>query len=759
MAIKIRNSIDWKLFLGRHDLLWDQPARAWHEGAYTGNGEIGATVYTDPGRNVLIWHLGKVDLQDHRSREGSRDGLPPADVLNTASWSSFHWTDPRLDLGCLELSPVGEIRDGSMRMDLWNAEITGSIETDRGGIRFRSFTHAQEMVELIEIGTEGDEDDATICWRPACADSPRHQVQDFLREHFGMEPLIGYQSNPAPVQGLKDGIHYSVQSLLAGSDYTTAYKEHRISRHTRRLYCSTFNAEPNTGSRDHAIAAVKAAANSDYAVFKQSHRDWWHGFYPQSFLSIPDTRLESFYWIQIYRLGSATRAERALIDNTGPWYKVNGWAYATWDMNVQLCYWPVYAGNRLHLGESLLRFNQRVVDQYIEAVPEEWRHDSAGNPGVSNQRRIGGEFAILGCLPWTLHNVWLHYRYSMEDRILEKDLFPLLRRSMNYYIHLMTTDAEGRFHLPEALSPEYPQRTSDTNFDLALLRWGCQTLLWIDEYKQLHDPLASRWREILEKLTPPPQDETGLMIGCDVSYTRSHRHHQHLMAFYPLSLINWDQYDNRKLIERSVRHWLSLDDELEGFSYSGAASMFAFMRKPDEAIQWLHRLLDEKIHPNTSYTEWEDALNPVVETPISVTVPIHEMMIQSWGNRIRVFPSVPTAWCNTVFHQLRAEGAFLVSGERRDGETCWIVIKSEAGQPCRVECDIPSPQIFGSREFEFTGNGDGTWSIDLRAGEEVMLFPAGEQPNIDLHPVAAFPGASNYYGVHEPRGVIPEQGT
>jgi L-rhamnose mutarotase len=40
------------------------------------------------------------------------------------------WDYPRLDIGRIALFPAGKIQDGEMRLDLWNAEVTGRIITD-----------------------------------------------------------------------------------------------------------------------------------------------------------------------------------------------------------------------------------------------------------------------------------------------------------------------------------------------------------------------------------------------------------------------------------------------------------------------------------------------------------------------------------------------------------------------------------------------------------------------------------------------------
>ena len=45
----------------------------------------------------------------------------------------------------------------------------------------------------------------------------------------------------------------------------------------------------------------------------------------------------------MYKLGSATRAERAVLDNTGPWlFTPTAWADLHWDLNVQLAYLPTF---------------------------------------------------------------------------------------------------------------------------------------------------------------------------------------------------------------------------------------------------------------------------------------------------------------------------------------------------------------------------------------------------------------------------------
>jgi alpha-L-fucosidase 2 len=63
---------------------------------------------------------------------------------------------------------------------------------------------------------------------------------------------------------------------------------------------------------------------------------------------------------------------------------------------------------------------------------------------------------------------------------------------------------------------------------------------------------------------------------------------------------------------------------------------------------------------------------------------VQEMLLQSHRGRIEVFPAVPALWRDAAFATLRAQGAFLVSAERRDGVTRRVEVTSERGGPYRL---------------------------------------------------------------------------
>src|ERR1700709_2383683 len=56
---------------------------------------------------------------------------------------------------------------------------------------------------------------------------------------------------------------------------------------------------------------------------------------------------------------------------------------------------------------------------------------------------------------------------------------------------------------------------------------------------------------------------------------------------------------------------------------------------------------------------------------------LQEMLLQSYAGFIEVFPAVPDSWKNISFSTLRAEGAFLVSAKKANGQVTEVKIFAE----------------------------------------------------------------------------------
>ncbi len=719
-----RVAIDWPAFLARHDLVWKKVPAAWQEGAFLGNGLLGTMMFAE-GKGGLTWQLGRSDVTDPRTD------------------ARANRANPRLPIGRFLLETAGEVTGGGARLDLWNAEVSGTLTTSRGALSYRSFVHAEEPVLVIELEPSGGEREARFAFRPEVAIVERLVMR---KEPIGPEHL-----NPAPFVEERGALRVSVQPLTGGGEHAVAWQVAPAGRRRLLVLAITRSTEAE-GARKEAAAAVERALKLGAERLRRSHRAFWHGYYPASFVSLPDTRLESFYWIQMYKLAAATRADRPVIDTMGPWYGRTPWPRIWWNLNIQLTYWPVYTANRLSLGESMLAAIDRNKETLHKNVPEALRADAYAvgrSSGPDAHSPVGGPGSGPGemsNLVWAMHNYWLHYRHTMDEVMLRERLFPLLRGSVNYLLRRLEPGKDGRLHLPEAISPEYPKTAADTNYDLSLLRWGCETLLAIDARLKTEDPLAPRWRDTLARLTPYPVGPSGYLIGKDQPLAVSHRHFSHLLMVYPLKLVTPARAEDRALIERSLAHWIGFEGALQGYSFVGASALSSLMGKGDDSARFLDELIGRFVKPNTMYLE----AGPVIETPLAAAQAVHEMLLQNAAeNTLRVFPSVPEAWKDVVFHDLRAEGAFLVSATRRGGRTRMVKLTSLAGEPATLEVALEDPALLGDAGGAgVVPAGPGRWRIALARGASATLLARDATPaDQTIAPVAADPDKTNFFGV------------
>ena len=661
--------VDWPAFMARQDMVWDRLPRDYYEGPFVGNGLMGTIIFKDDKEpDALRFEIGRTDIYDNR------EGV-----------NKVH-ERCRLPIGQALLKPVGKIVGAKMRVDLWNAETRGELTTDAGTIKFRCFAPSDEIVVLVELTTTGKERDCRFTFRPQQGNCPRHTVLP-KEKH--------YKPNP-PFQVAKEaGMDVCVQPLLTGGDYATAWKTIATGPDSQAFYIHVANGIPAGGAAQKAVAAVNHAVSRGVADMERAHREWWHAFYPASFVSLPDARIESFYWIQWYKLASAMREGRPMVDLFGPWFRLSRWAAYWQNLNTQLSLYTVHAGNQLSLGEPMCQWLENSMEDLINNAPAEYRQDSASLGNPTNLRLIAPApgskppYHFIG-LPWLAQHEYLQYRYTMDDQRLREKVYPLLRRAFSLYLHYLKLGDDGRYHIPLSFSDEYGN-AEDTNLNLALLRWGLQTLIACNDRLQLNDPMLPKWKETLAKLADYPVDEkTGLMIGKDMPFARPHRHYSHLFAIFPLYVLNVDeQPGQRAMMEKSIRTHVELKGDDCMYKFTGSSSLSAALGDGDDALRKLQRALTitpkgPTVRENTLYSEggW-----PTFESPISAARNVLDMLIQSWGGTIRIFPACPSQWQDVIFHNLRAEGAFLVSAGRKDGKTQWVRIKSLAGEPCRVQID------------------------------------------------------------------------
>jgi hypothetical protein len=256
--------------------------------------------------------------------------------------------------------------------------------------------------------------------------------------------------------------------------------------------------------------------------------------------------------------------------------------------------------------------------------------------------------------------------------------------------------------LPLSSSPEINDNKPNawfstiTNYDLALIRWLFTATAEMADLLEKPDD-AAHWRGVLAEMPSFSKAGDGrLLVAKDYPLEASHRHFSHLMAIHPLGLIDVSQGDDA---QRTIAACLEELDRLGtdywcGYSFAWLANLAA---RGHDGAKAAHALdifakafvLRNSFHCNgdqsgEGYSKF-DYRPFTLEGNFAAAAGLQEMLLQSHTGVIEIFPAIPAEWRDVSFRQLRAQGAFLVSAELKDGRVVSAEIHSERGGTCRVK--------------------------------------------------------------------------
>ena len=724
----MKNSVNYESFLSRHDLVWKKLPRKWYEGPFVGNGSTGVVAYFDNENNLYL-NIGDTSVYDNRKEsELEKNKL---------------FLTPRLPLGGFVLKSIKGYEKCDMRLSLYNAEFFGNISSLDTDVKFDCFTVENDKAFIFTwTNVEGE---SCIEYKPLPAVSPR---QTMMIEINDDRRLCKNYDEPHPAhQIVKDGFVTHIQPKFCGGEYRVNYKIFKNGKENT-LVCFIENIE--CGEKSDIIASDRLTEIYEKRdALKKEHRDFWHEFYRKSFLSLDDTKLEGFYWIQLYKCACATRKGCHIYDTTGPWLgKSTSWPAEWWNLNVQLNYSPLYPSNHPEIAESLIETISVHLDDLKNNVPERYRNGEYCVIGrdatrdLKSPSAIPGECTIkndleLGNLIWALHNCYVHLCSQADDERLASFLFPILKGATEYITVYLYKGEDGKLHLPPTTSPEYLEIGTDCAYNISLLKWGLITLIKLDERLSLHHKNRQLWENILSELCPLPSDEKeGIKIAADVSLAVSHRHYSHLLAFYPLHILDERDKAERELVEKSIAHWHSMPEALEGYSQTGAASMYAYLGDGNKALKHINNLFDGFIQPNTMYYEQG---GPVLETPPAAARSMLDMVFISVGDELRIFSGTPSSWKNVAFCNLLTEQGCEISAVRRNGKLVFLTVLPKKDCKLKLYADLKEEMPVSGCTLE---KKDDFYIINLSAGMEAAIGTKEE-----VMPVESKPEFENCFGL------------
>ncbi len=494
-------------------------------------------------------------------------------------------------------------------------------------------------------------------------------------------------------------------------------------------------------SRDGADTLERAKTHAGDVLDKgwdhefAGHAGWWREFYNTSSVHIPNPRLQHHYNLMKYLYGSGSRADAPPIPLQGVWTADEG-ALPPWkgdyhnDLNTQMTYVAWQAAGLEESGMSYVNFYIERLPQFRKYATEFFGIEGAMVPGVMtlDGQAMGGwpqyAYALTAGL-WNGHAMYQWWKVNKDPDFLADKAYPWIKEIMESTLRL-TEERDGKLYFKVSANPEWHDNrfeaflTPNSNFDQALLNWGLDALKEMAEALGKTDD-AAHWAGVREKTGDLLVDEEtqALMVAKNEPFIHSHRHFSHTLAIHPLGTLNMDQgEEERKIIRASVRQIIDNGPEYwVGYSFPWGASLAAragFAEDAERLLVDFERAFVTRNGFHVNGDQTRTGLSMFTYRPFTlegnflVMDAIHEMLMQSWGDTIRVFHTMPESWDNASFRDLRAEGGFVVSAVRENGATTEVTISSPRGGTFRL-----------ANPFD----GDAPITHTLEPGESVTLTP------------------------------------
>jgi alpha-L-fucosidase 2 len=711
----------------------EAPIKTWDEAIPLGNGLTGGLLWGS--ENTVNLSLDRGDLWDERLPELYLEDNWNYDTIrqlkaagNQAEISRLfdhpynHVPYPtKLPGGRLVLRLAESQRAQSFELEMRQA--VGRVALSTG--RLECFFSAVQPVAMIRH------------WGPPL-------TYEFLRPG-GLDKL-GYQ--PAEF-GAADGLTWMVQEAALGLRYAVVVAGKRSGDQTQLAVAITSNRtdqDPLAAGKQR----VREALDAGFETLLQSHRRWWDDFWSISSATIPDPRLQRHYNLVKYFYGAASRPDAPPIPLQGVWTRDDG-DLPPWkgdfhhDLNTQMTYLAYHTAGLTEAGLSFINYNWDLLPSYRKFAQDFYGVEGAAMPGVAtlagkptagwSQYALSPTNAL-----WVGQSFHLHWRYTRDQKFLATRAYPWLSEVATGIVNLCQ-ERDGSLYLPLSSSPEIHNNSlrawlePNSNYDLSLMHWTFEALAEMaDELGQAAD--ATHWREIRGKLGDLlVDDQNVLLFAKGEPFDVSHRHHSHTMAIHPLATLTVEGSDRDRGIIDATLDRMNEKGTLAwtGYSFSWFSCLAARAGRADEALRYLvdyerafilrngFHVNGDQIGAGLSHFRYRPF---TLEGNFVAMEAVHDMLLQSWGGRVRVFPAVSGQWANASFADLRAEGGFRVSAERQAGRTVRVAITATVAGPLRLK------NPFGEGKFQASlpcDTADGEIRCALEAGQTVTFCRIDER--------------------------------
>jgi hypothetical protein len=678
-----------KQVVGKHVILFTQPpqripAKISVDAPLLGNGFTGVALSGNPEQQVFyvarndFWRLKNAHNESYPAVAGKIGVFIPG--LQGASYSVEQY--------------------------LYDAVAVARFRKDDFSVTYRTYVAAVTDVVVIEIGMEGE---GTL------EGNVRLSLPEYGKEIVEYPPLDRTFPEQRE-QGVENGVHYIVRafedsvdipSKVAMALQTVDAPDGNFTLSPGKNVRIVFAASSNFKSKDCRNAAIRTVKESvsreNLHKIETQHKEWWKNYWEKSFVSIPDSAVERQYYLSLYGMASSSRDADFPPGLFGIWITQEQPAWAGdyhLNYNYQAPFYALYSANRIEQAEPylapLLAFMPRgqfysekitgIADGILypvgigplgiettrwtplmEKYCKGWR--DAGNiedEGMFWGQKSNASYAVLN-LSMQFYRTW--------DIEFARKVYPFVRASAIFWEKYLVYE-DGQYNDYNDAIHEGSIGDKNPILSLGLIKRTMRTATDMSELLGEDAGSREKWMHIHDRIAPfPVQELNGKTVFrlTEEGMSWADGNTLGIQHIYPCEQIGLDSDPALLQIAYST-----MQEKSRWIDGNGSNSFFpAAVRigyNPDTILHHLNRYV-EHTFPNGFQLD-----NPHgIENFSTVPNTVNEMLCTGHQGVVRLFPVWPRDR-DASFHQIRVEGAFLVSAKLKNGEICDVTVFSEQGR-------------------------------------------------------------------------------
>lgn len=452
---------------------------------------------------------------------------------------------------------------------------------------------------------------------------------------------------------------------------------------------------------------------------------------------------ELYYAYGRYLLISSSRGMDLPANLQGIWNHTNDPAWQCdihSNINVQMNYWPAEITNLSELHAPYLNYIYAMAMEHPQW--QEYAKRSGQTEGWTcfTQNNIFGHsdyaenYVIANA--WYCTHLWQHYIYTLDKEFLKTKAMPVMVSCCKFWLERLIKADDGTWVAPKEWSPEHGPAEEDgtAHAQQILYELFRETLEAVDVLGTDANVDASFLTDLKDKFEHldkglATEEYTGVWGSTSNGVNtgdimlrewkksnynvgeKEHRHQSHLMALYPFGNITPES----DWFEPAVNSLRQRGDISTGWALAWRLALWARALDGEHAA----KIITSALRHSSSYGQSNgaggiyynlfDSHAPFqIDGNFGYTTGVTEMLLQSYGGKIRLLPALSPHWVAGSLRGVKAEGNFEVDQVWKDSKLTEAVIKSGAG----VECTLNYKNIANADIRDESGNAVACTKVD-----------------------------------------------